>query len=398
MLWLFRFITGYVRVLFSGESPEKILNIASSNRIFLWNSHITKNGIESCISVKDFKGIHHIIRGSGVKVHILKKYGLPFKVAKNRKRFGIAAGVAVFFIFLKLMSGYIWIINVTGNEKVNTNDIVSALENIGIREGVKRSFIDPKSQREKLLLEIDSLAWASLNVEGCRLTVNVSEIKNAKPEQSAPSNLKAAADGIIKKIDVNSGNCVVRSGDTVKTGDVLVSGIIEKAGGTEFVRSAGTVTAVTERSITVSGKYSQKIFDESGKVKKKCVLELFTLKIPLFLGKETQKYNFDLKTYDLSLFGQKLPIRIYEKEFRYVNEYQLNLNREKLCSKLEEEVSDILKKKNVEDYTITSRDITETADGITLTAIVTAEENIAVSEELLISEQEKQVLKTNELP
>lgn len=374
-------------MVFYGEFPEKILNLTSANKIYLWDSKLTKKGIECCISVKDFRKMLFILKNSGVKVHILKKHGLPFKTEKNRKRLGLAVGMAVFFIFLKIMSGYVWIIDVTGNKTVDSKEIISALEDIGIKEGIRTKSINSKIQKEKLLLQIDSLAWASLNIEGCRLTVNVSEIKDEKNEETAACNLTASADGIIKKIDVTSGNCVVKPGDTVKAGDILVSGILERQSGTEFVRSQGSIIAVTERSINVKGNFTQQITSENGSNKTKTVLDLFTLKIPLYLGKETQKYNSVQKTVNLSLFGQTLPIRIHQKKFCYVDDYTVTYNREQLIEKLEKQIEDKIKEEGIETYTEISRNINETEDQLEITVIISAEENIAVSEELLVSPQ-----------
>ncbi len=388
MLWLFRYIFGFLTVLFYGEFPEKILNIAASNRMFLWNSRLVKKGIECRISVKDFRNLPYVLRKSGIRVHILKKHGLPFKLAKNRKRIGIITGFAIFMIFLKVMSGYVWIIEVTGNSRVDKNEIISALEEIGIKEGVKRKNINSKFQKEKLLLEMDGLAWASLNLEGCRLTVNVSEIKNETEQSNIPTNLKAKADGIIKKIDVVSGNCIVKCGDTVKTGDVLVSGIIERQSGTEFVRSQGVITATTERSVTVSGKFKQKITTESGKGKSKSVLDLFSLKIPLYLGKENKSYNEYKAQETLSLFGQNLPVRIYKKKFMYTEEYTVTYTPEKLQEKLEKEIAEKLKKQDIKKYTVLNSEIGKTETELTLTQIISAEENIAVSEDIKISKEE----------
>ena len=387
MLWFFRYTGGYLTVVFYGEFPEKILNLTSANKIYLWDSKLTKKGIECCISVKDFRKMLFILKNSGVKVHILKKHGLPFKTEKNRKRLGLAVGMAVFFIFLKIMSGYVWIIDVTGNKTVDSKEIISALEDIGIKEGIRTKSINSKIQKEKLLLQIDSLAWASLNIEGCRLTVNVSEIKDEKNEETSACNLTASADGIKKKIYVTTGNCVVKPGDTVKTGDVLVSGILERQSGTEFVRSQGSIIAVTERSINVKGNFTQQITSENGSNKTKTVLDLFTLKIPLYLGKETQKYNSVQKTVNLSLFGQTLPIRIHQKKFCYVDDYTITYSREKLTEKLEKQIEDKIKEEGIETYTEISRNINETEDQLEITVIISAEENIAVSEELLVSPQ-----------
>ena len=386
MLWFIRYLSGFVKVIFYGECPERILNLAVLHRIFLWNSKLTKDGIEVCISAKDFKKLRHIVRKSGLKFKIRQKNGLPFKTVKYRKRSGIIVGFIMFCLFLAVMSKYIWIIDVTGNNKVPDAEIIGALKEIGITKGVKSSKINAKTEREKLLLQLDSLAWASLNIEGCKLTVNVSEIKDEKPKNNSPSNLVAKADGIIEKIDVTSGNCIVNCGDTVKAGDVLVSGIIEGQNGTKFVRSQGVITAACERSITAKGDFKQKKTLENGKRKTKWVLECFWFKIPLYLGSENKNHNSYYKTKDFSLFGQTLPVKLHKKEFRFTDEYTLTYDKKRLEEKLKKEIRENLKNQEIKDYTVTEQKIIESENGITLTQIITSRENIVVSEDLMISE------------
>ena len=55
MLYLYRLAVGYLRVLFYGDNSERILDLTAKNRITLWDSRLVKNGIESSITVKDFK-------------------------------------------------------------------------------------------------------------------------------------------------------------------------------------------------------------------------------------------------------------------------------------------------------------------------------------------------------
>ena len=386
MLWLYRFISGYLRVLFYGECSERILNITAQNRITLWDSHLVKRGIESNITVNDFKRLRTIIRKSKVRVHILTKKGLPFKINKNQKRIGLLVGIIILAVFLKLMSGYIWVIDVTGNQNVKTSEIIDACKSIGISSGVKKSKINPKSQREKLLLEFEKLAWASLNIEGCKLTVNVSEVK-MRDEKSAPCNLKASQDGIIKRIDVTTGNCLVKVGDTVKTGDVLVSGVVEKSDGTAFVSALGTVTAVTKRNITVSGDYKKTVTEESGRVKTKRVLELFNIKIPLYLGSEKVEFVSDYSEHSLKLFDNPLPITVHERKFRFISSNEITLNREDLCAELEANMLEKIKELNLQSYEIESSEFSDTQNGITLTCIVNAEENIVYKDPILIAEE-----------
>lgn len=371
---------------FFGENYEKILNLAAKNGITFWNTRLLKDGIETYISVANFKRLPDIMHSSGLRVHIISKIGFPFITFKNRKRIGFIAGLILTIVFLEFMSGFIWIIEVKGNKNVDRDKILAACAEIGIKEGTSKRNINTKIQKEKLLLKVDSLAWASLNIEGSLLTVNVTEIKTSKKDSGKASNLKAKADGIIQKIDVTKGNCIVKTGDTVKKGDILVSGILEKANSTEFIHSAGSVIAVTEREITLKGKYRDVKSVENGRVKTKKVLKFFGIKIPLFLGKEHSDYNSILKEESFSLFGKSLPITLYTKEFRYKEKMVKNLNKEQLIEKLNEELRVKLKTEKIEDYEILNCDISEEIDGIAMTVIVSATENIAFSEEIMVED------------
>lgn len=378
MLWFYRFLVGYLRVIFYGEAYEKILNLTAYNRITLWNSQLVKGGLESNITVKDFRALKEIIRGKGIRVHILKKIGVPFWIQKNRIHSGLLIGFAIFIAFLEFMAGFIWIIDVEGNSKVATEEILTLCESVDIRRGVMSDSINPKNRREKLLLKTDKLAWVSLNVEGSRLTVNVSETKNAEKEE-LPCNLVATADGIVKKIDVKSGNCLVKVGDTVKKGDVLVSGIIERADSTQFVVSQGEIIADTKTEIAIDGEYVKIVNRENGEKIKKSVLEIFSLKLPLFLGSETKEYNSTLNSKNIRLFGSDLPIIIHTREFRFTESQEICLSRDELTEEL---IGKIKQQMGTEKFKIENEEFTETANGLLFRALISAEQNI-VKKELL---------------
>lgn len=371
-------------MLFYGEYYEKILNLAARNRITLWDSRLVKNGIESSVTVKDFKRLRGIIRNSGIRVHILKKRGIPFKAAKNKKRTGLLLGAVFFLCFLKLMSGYIWIIDVEGNDYVKTEEIVNICREIGIEAGVSKSSITPQSQRQELLLKADELAWASLNVEGSRLTVNVSEVQRTDKNTNA-FNLKAEADGIIKKIDVTSGTCVVKVGQAVKKGDLLVSGVVEESGKTKFVNSSGRILAEVINNITLEEKYKQTKLYETGEAAHRYVIEMFSLRLPLYLGSVKGEYSTESDVHTVKLFGTTLPIKIYEKEFTFLKRQEITFSKEQIIALLEERATE---KTNVGNDTVIAKEFTETEEGITLNFTVKAEKNIAYKEPVLISENE----------
>ena len=277
------------------------------------------------------------------------------------------------------MSGYIWIIDVVGNTKTETKEILSVCEQIGIKTGVKASSISSKNAAQQLLLKTDTLAWSSFNIEGCKLTVNVTEIKQKTEDNTKATNLKANADGIITHIDVKAGNCLVKVGDVVKKGDILVSGIIESESNTKFVHSIGEITAKTETELTLQEPLKKRVSYPTGQVKEKSVLEFFTLKIPLYLGGENGEYDSQTSEKTLWLFGQNLPIKIHTKKFVFKTYETITQSLEdaknSLLRKLQKECKGNIKQKNFIER-----------DGILfLSAVVTEEKNIAISENLIFS-------------
>lgn len=385
MILFYRYFLGYLKVSFYGEFPEKILNFCADTGLTFWGAKSDKKGITVFISIKDFYSLRPIIRGSKVKVHIEEKYGFPFVFSRYKKRWGLIFGAIIFMTFLEIMSSFIWVIEINGNVNVKSEEIIGALNQMGIYEGVPSGNISPKNDSQRLLLKLDKLAWASLNIEGCRLSVNVTEMQKKENDNNKPCNLKAEFDGVIKKIDLKSGNSVVKVGDTVKKGDVLVSGIIENAGGTRFVSSEGVVTAEITRTFKVSMPYTENKIIETGEKKKRNVLEIFTLKIPLFLGDETEQCNTSFSEKQLKLFGVGLPIRVYKKEYRYTQKAEIKKTADEIKSELNEKMEKLLKKETNKDYKVKSTEFAEDEKGITLKTTVVYTKNIAYKDFLLIS-------------
>lgn len=86
MLWIYRFICGFLTVEVSGDIAENILNICAKNGIPLWG--IKRTGKKLCcrMTIKSFKLIPKVRKNSGIRIHILKKYGIPFIAARYKKK------------------------------------------------------------------------------------------------------------------------------------------------------------------------------------------------------------------------------------------------------------------------------------------------------------------------
>ena len=382
IIFLYRIIFGFLRVCIYGDFKERALTLCAQNGITLWNNRLKEGKIECNILVRDFRFLRSVIRGKEVKVHILKKRGVPFILNRYRKRSGILVGAVLFFVIIQLMSGYIWIIDVAGNSKVSTAKILSACHSVGLDIGIRKDSFYPKLKREELMLCLDGVAWSSLNVEGSRLTVNVTEIKEWDKEKTY-SNLKAASDGIIEKMDITSGTSVVSVGQAVKKGDLLVSGIIETADGTRFVGSRGKIYAKTKEEIVLSEDYSQKHSVPTGKTKTKTVIEAFDFKIPLYLGTEKGPFETEKSGKNLKLFSANLPIKIHTKMYTFLKEESVTYSYDELCSRLEKRLNEQMKK--TENGELNTKEFIKTEKGVDLKAVIEKNQNIAIEDNLIIS-------------
>ena len=385
MLLLYRYLKGYLLLEFTGEFAAKIFNLCARRNIALWNMRCSKQRITACIRVSDFCRLRFARKKSRIHIHILKKRGLPFFVSKYSKRVGFFAGAACFFALLYFLSGFIWTVRVSGNRKISEGEILAVCREIGIYEGIHRDKIDTKNKKEELLLKIDSLAWASLNIEGCVLTVEVTEVRE-KEGSAGPSNLKASADGVIKRIDVKGGYCALQVGDAVRQGDVLVSGVVERGSYTEFVPSVGTIVAETQRRITATKGSEQELSVETGEVFKKRVLRLFGLDFPLFVGAVSGENSTEVTVKNTYLFGSKLPFSIFTKEYRSIETRMVQYSAPEMEEQLTADIKAQLEALGISKYTFNNQNTV--VDGTTYTMIwdISAEENIAYQETLLISE------------
>lgn len=307
---LYRLLMGVVTVVFRGEFAERLLNLCAKNRIAVWDITRGDDSISVKMVAKDFKKLRRVRAKSRIRISLQAKWGLPFVLRKYRKRFGFLCGILLFFIILNFLSSFVWSVEVHGNQKISTEAILAACREIGIEEGMPVKKLDALDQRVEMLLHIDGLAWAALNLEGSYLTVDVTEAApEPQPVDDSPRNLKASTDGVIKNVEVTAGTAVVKVGEAVRAGDLLVSGAVEyKDGQTELKKADGRILAETERTLRVQVPLRETKTVRTGKVTRKSVIKIFGISLPLYLGSTKGPYEREVETDHLRWFGNNLPI------------------------------------------------------------------------------------------
>jgi similar to stage IV sporulation protein len=285
---MWNYLRGYVIIIVEGYFIEKFFNICTHRQILLWDIRRHKNNLVTMrVSVKGFKLLRPVARKTKCRVRIVKKRGLPFLSNRYRKRKAFFAGAFLFILLMYIMTSFIWSVEITGNKELESGYVEKALAENGIRPGVLKYGIDTKKAVAGLMTDIRELAWVSIDVRGTKVKVQLKERKPL-PQMVAkdePCNIVALKDGMIKQIIVTDGIEAVAEGDTVKKGQVLISGSIpvkNEKDAYRLVHAMGTVKARTwyETRCPVRLEEVEKV--RTGNVMKNYSLVLFAKRLELF--------------------------------------------------------------------------------------------------------------------
>ncbi len=382
----FRFLLGYVDFTVKGKFPERLLNQLGAKGISVWNMHRKGDIICASMLANDYKRMLSLRGKNRVFTRVTKRNGLPFILKSYRLRVGFGAGILLYFSLLFFLSNFVWNIEIVGAERLDSGEIMQVLSDLGVKEGVKISSIDQQALPSRLALKVDGIAWCSVNIEGVKVTVNVSESAVTDITDNTPCNLIAKHDGVITKIEVLNGTTAVSLGQTVKKGDLLVSGFTEyKDGSSKICASKGRIIAKTERELSVIAPYVIQTTNIIGKPIQRQVVSFLNLHVPLYIGHLRGEYHLKTHTERYENNGMYLPITLKTAVFTPIETVSVTLSPEEATENAQKMLKD-LEIENFGDAEIISRDIIceMTDDGVILKATYICRENIAEQDLLLI--------------
>lgn len=228
MISLFRFIQGYLRIKVWGYSPERFMNLCCNHNILLWD--IEKCGAENYsmnISLRGFFQIRPFVRKTGTKVAVLGKFGLPFFIPHLKMHLFFLFGIIGTLFFLFWTTGYIWKIDIEGNVTIENEKLLSFLEGKEIEIGSKKNKVSVEELEKAIRNEFPIVTWTSVQIDGTKLWIQIKEndkIMSVEKKEEIKSHLVAPKDGKITSIITRNGVPMVKAGDEVKKGDILVAG------------------------------------------------------------------------------------------------------------------------------------------------------------------------------
>lgn len=253
---ILHFLNGYCKVVLSGENQERFLNICVGKRILLWKLTRKDSHYFFFVSRAGMEELEEISAKTGCTFRIVCKKGLPFLFYRYRKRKILLAAFLFSALSLYIMSLFLWQIQTVGCRSHSEEEILDYLEEQGIKSGRRLSDISCHALEEQIRRDYKDIAWVSCDLKGTLLTVTIKETLDIEAVQAetedVPCNLIASKKGTIDSIVVRSGSALVKKGDKVKRGDVLISGevgLYDDGGAlteTALVKAEGNIFAITK--------------------------------------------------------------------------------------------------------------------------------------------------------
>lgn len=387
-LKLVRWLLGYVKFSLLGGNPERFYNYCARGGFCLWNIMGRRQG-GACVSAHSYKRLRKYARRSGCKLKVREKHGLPFFIFHAAKHKGIFAGCIMFFLILYLLSLQVWCINISGNSKIKEKEINSALNTAGLYLGVPKNGLNTKAVEQKTMLRLPEIGWMSVNMHGSIADVSIEE-KDDRPEiidKSKPCNIKASSAGQIISTQVNEGTLLVKKGDAVVKGQLLVSAVVEDVfGGNTLKHASAKIIAETSRPFKTEINMKRRIREPAGDFVIRSNFDFFGVSFPLTV-KTKPKGTYDVSAYKtgLRLFGNLLPVSVYEEKWTRMRVKDIALTKDQAAKEAEKKLAEA-EKNELKNIKVTSVKASGNVSGdkFIYTAKLTCEENIAQESEIFV--------------
>lgn len=290
------------------------------------------------VRVREVKKVVAYLKEKCYNVTNIKYLGLsrPFALAFSRPALLIC--IVVLLAALIFLSDRCLVIRVKSGEY--RQEVLQGLTHCGVGMGTNLKTLDIDALENKLCILLDC-SYAIISREGSTLLVEViPRVEAQKPvDFDKGFDIVALGDGVVTRIVTLSGTPLVKVGDKVKKGQVLIKGVRTfKDGSTQPVRAVGEVYATAAVEAVRSLEELRWVYERTDKsvtltdlvLAKKTVSS--TRKIPF------ETYETDYSYFSLFPLGIKVITRkVYQTVLTY-KDVSMEEGREVLIAKLKEDI------------------------------------------------------------
>ncbi len=328
----FRKLFGYSKIKIHAPA-EEIINALSEKRVYFWDTQVDENGdVYICGSVFSASEIIDVATSLGFEANPCERVGLPFLFEKYKRRYGIMVGLILAWAIIFLSSLTIWDVRIAERSGEDPEKIKMLLKECGLEMGTFLPTLNVRAVENQFLLNNDEYSFLAVNVCGTVANVEIRRAskKGETEDKSQLCDVVASRDGTIISVEAYGGKPVVKKGDNVSEGDMLISSFMEGSFGVQrAVHAYGKVMAAVgyeyETEISLDGE----IVSRTGRKSSKSSVSVLPFKLNLFKDEKSPFQRSDVENVreKVELFGIKLPLEINKTIYYETEKETLKLTR-----------------------------------------------------------------------
>ena len=299
---------------------EALLRACDENKIRMYQVRY-QSALEFCCVVRrrDIEKFLSICENYGASAKLVSRKGILPKMMREFSRAGMVVGAVLFLATALISAQFIWQIEITGASNYEKT-VVQQLNAMGIRQGTPWRSVDLDAITTSLMVQNEFAAYVIVKRQGICLQVQIVPAIEPEPmiDQGEPCHIVAAQSGQITKIVAYEGIPMVKEGDIVQKGDILISGLREfSEGGERRVHARGTVQGISWVQSTAVAPISETLVEYTGESVVASYLQFGSWKIELETPPEDLSMYQLTKTEKTPVVGLFFPVdytvQTYEK-------------------------------------------------------------------------------------
>ena len=246
-----------------GVNDFNLIQRLSAQKIAVFDVEFCQNRINLSIDSCDCKKLFAISRNMCYNIRKIKYYGKLSPIKFLQKKIGLVLCFAVFLFCMVTFDGYVSKIEYTADGKYLAPIIDEVLKNNGVRENSLLA-VDLKSLERAIYLADEKIAFVSIVKKGRVLTIETYlATQKTQPIDVKKQRIVSTISGEVVGINVLGGTAVVKVGDRVEKGSVLIDGYYDDNGVIVTTYALGEVEIKAEfnfdyKSFTCGEKYKNR--------------------------------------------------------------------------------------------------------------------------------------------
>ena len=317
---IWNYFRGYAIIIVKGLKIERFINLAVVNNIYIWDiEKLDYTTVKAKIGLENFGRLRDIVRKTDSSVSILNKHVLPFIIKNVKRRKLFYASLLSLFVFIYIMSSFVWMIEIVGAKTIDSENLVKCLSKEGLREGSFKGRLDRRHIENQVLINIPEISWIGIQIRGTKAVVEIVEKREVPSliSRTDACDIVSAKDGVITKLLVLSGDPLVKDGASVRKGQKLVTGIILRAGlEPRQIHSLAQISARTWYEEAEEIPLQQIEYKPTGKIARHYKLKLANKEFSKKRSVSFKDFNEFITERNLISFGDYIfPVKLVEYRF-----------------------------------------------------------------------------------